>query len=137
MSKTYTNNTGSPVLIGGTTVEAGGTIELDYYVHITDVDLTTDTTPTDLVLATGTASEDTGGTVTITPDFEGVDAVEVQVVSGSGKWEIYFNDATNTAAVLPASGAFNKVVPTKYLNSIILKATEDSATANYNVILEE
>jgi len=137
MAKTYKNNSSAPVVVGGNTVAAGASISLNHYVHITDVDLTADTDPTDLVLATGTVTKNTDETQVVSLDLEGANKVEVQVVSAAGKWEIYFNDTSNTAAIVPASGAFNKVIASKLLKNMTLKAKDDSATCYYNVILEE
>ena len=137
MAKTYKNNSSGPIVVDGNTVEAGASVSVSHYVHMTDVALTADTDPTDLVLATGTVSKNTDGTETVTLDLEGANKVEVQVVSSAGKWEIYFNDTGNTAAIIPASGAFNKIIPSKLLKNMTLKAKDDSATCYYNVILEE
>jgi len=137
MAKTYKNNSSAPAIVAGNTVAADASVTLSHYVHMEDVDLTSDTDPTNLVLATGTVSKNTDGTETVTLDLEGANKVEVQVVSSAGKWEIYFNSTDNTAAIIPASGAFNKVIPSKLLKNMTLKAKDDSATCYYNVILEE
>ena len=137
MAKTYKNNSSVPVIVDGNTVEAGASVTLNHYVHITDIDLTADTDPTDLVLATGTVTKNTDETQVVSLDLDGANKVEVQVVSSAGKWEIYFNDTSNTAAIVPASGAFNKVIASKLLKNMTLKAKDDSATCYYNVILEE
>jgi len=137
MAKTYKNNSSGPIVVDGNTVAADASVTLNHYVHMTDIDLTADTDPTDLVLATGTVSKNTDGTETVTLDLEGANKVEVQVVSSAGKWEVYFNDTGNTAAIIPASGAFNKIIPSKLLKNMTLKAKDDSATCYYNVILEE
>ena len=81
MAKTYKNNSSVPVIVDGNTVEAGASVSVSHYVHMTDVALTADTDPTDLVLATGTVSKNTDGTETVTLDLEGANKVEVQVVS--------------------------------------------------------
>lgn len=137
MSKTYKNNSSDTIIVAGNTVEAEASVTLSHYVHITDVDLTADTDPTDLVLATGTVSKNTDGTEVVTLDLEGANKVEVQVVSSAGKWELYFNSTDNTAAIIPASGAFNKIIPSNLLKNMTLKAKDDGATCYYNVILEE
>ena len=116
---------------------AGESITITTYVHITDVDLTEDTDPTDLVLATGTLNKDTDESSEIALNLEGANKVEVQVVSKAGEWEIYFNSTDNTAAVVPAFGAFNKIINTKLLKNMTLKAKDDTSICYYNVILEE
>ena len=137
MSKTYKNNSSASVVIDGNTVAAEGSTTITSYVHLTDVALTADTDPTDLVLATGTLSKDTDGSEVITLNLEGANKVEVQVVSSAGKWELYFNSTDNTAAVIPQLGAFNKVIATKLLKNMTLKAKNDTSICYYNVILEE
>jgi len=106
MSKTYKNNSSASVVIDGNTVAAEGSTTITSYVHLTDVALTADTDPTDLVLATGTLSKDTDGSEVITLNLEGADKVEVQVVSSAGKWELYFNSTVQYSGGYTSVGSF-------------------------------
>jgi len=135
MAKTYQNTSSGLISIAGKEIAAGETNTFDFYLHHPDLTLTADTDPTDIVAATGTVSKDTAGTETVTPTLDNIHKVEVQAVVTSGSFELYFNDATNTPATIPLNGSFNMVVDTKFLNSIIFKALEDSSVLNYNIVL--
>ncbi len=134
--KTYKNNTSEPIFASGQSIAPGETAEFIHYIHVVGLDLIEDSDPKNLVVTTGSIQKNTDETHEIPLNLAGIGMVEIQVAATSGKWELYFNSMDTKPVEIPTSGAFNKVVKSKFLNKLILKAKDDTATCTFNVVVE-